>query len=78
MITENLADIFLVKKYNDDGGIERQKWVRVGVAFPHKNAPGYSLRFDIYPHKSDIDAGHNIVIKERDPDDERFQTSEYR
>lgn len=39
-------EVNIVSKYKTKDGEEKNRWVKVGVAFPMKNGPGYSLRLD--------------------------------
>ena len=70
----DVADVYLVKKYTDSAGVERQKWIQIGVAFPHSKGMGYSLVFDIYPSQAYIDSGHNMVIRARNDQIEKTFT----
>ena len=58
---------YVVEKYTA-GGEERSSWMRIGVAFPHKDGKGLTVQLQAIPVKGEI------VLREPDPksdDDDR-------
>jgi hypothetical protein len=42
-------DVLVVEKYEDDGGVEKSSWTRVGVAFAHKDGKGLNVELRAMP-----------------------------
>jgi hypothetical protein len=42
-------DVFVVENYEDDAGKEKSNWTRVGAAFPHKDAKGFTVELRAIP-----------------------------
>jgi hypothetical protein len=42
-------DVLVVEKYEDDGGVEKSNWTRVGVAFAHKDGKGLNVELRAMP-----------------------------
>ena len=48
--TENTRyDAYVVENYEDDAGVEKASWTRVGVAFPHKDGMGLNVELRAIP-----------------------------
>lgn len=42
-------DVFVVENYEDGAGTEKSNWMRVGVAFPHKDENGLNVELRAIP-----------------------------
>jgi hypothetical protein len=42
-------DVLVVEKYEDEGGVGKSNWTRVGVAFPHKDGLGLNVELRAIP-----------------------------
>jgi hypothetical protein len=47
--TAQRFDVFVVEDYKGKGGEEKASWLRVGVAFPHKDGKGFSAELRAVP-----------------------------
>lgn len=41
-------NVYSVEEYETDGG-KKRSWLKVGVAFPHKEGPGFNLQLRALP-----------------------------
>ena len=42
-------DVFAVRPFTGRGGKDANEWVKIGVAFPHKEKPGYNIQLVASP-----------------------------
>lgn len=42
-------DVFVVDNWTDNDGSPQANWIRVGIAFPHKDARGYNIEIKALP-----------------------------
>lgn len=42
-------DAYVVENYQDNGGAEKATWMRIGVAFPHKDGKGFNIKLRATP-----------------------------
>jgi hypothetical protein len=54
-------DAFVVQNFTDKDQKEQSSWMRVGVAFPHKDNKGFNLELQAVP------VGGKLVLREHDP-----------
>jgi hypothetical protein len=44
-----ILDVFSVSEFSDAAGNKRRRWIRLGVAFPHREGPGMNILLDALP-----------------------------
>ena len=54
-------DAFVVQNFTDKDQKEQSSWMRVGVAFPHKDAKGFNIELQAVP------VGGKLVLREHEP-----------
>jgi hypothetical protein len=60
--TKQRHDVFVVDNYTDkNDGSESANWIRVGVAFPHKDRKGFNIELKAMPTSG------KLVIREHEP-----------
>jgi hypothetical protein len=60
--TKQRHDVFVVDNYTDKhDGSENANWIRVGVAFPHKDRKGFNIELKAVPTSG------KLVIREHEP-----------
>jgi hypothetical protein len=42
-------NVYTVREFENAAGEKGKSWTRVGVAFPHKDAPGFNLELQALP-----------------------------
>jgi hypothetical protein len=42
-------DVFVVEDYKDKSGEDKASWLRVGIAFPHKDGKGFNAELCAVP-----------------------------
>ena len=42
-------NVFTVREYESGSGQKAKSWTKVGVAFPHRESPGFSLELNALP-----------------------------
>jgi hypothetical protein len=42
-------DVFVVEDYRDKSGEDKASWLRVGIAFPHKDGKGFNAELRAVP-----------------------------
>lgn len=42
-------NVFTVREYESGNGQKGKNWTKVGVAFPHREGPGFSLELNALP-----------------------------
>jgi hypothetical protein len=47
--TAQRFDVFVVEDYKDKSGEEKASWLRVGIAFPHKDGKGFNAELRAVP-----------------------------
>jgi hypothetical protein len=47
--TADRYDVFVVENYEDGAGTEKSNWMRIGVAFPHKDENGLNVELRAIP-----------------------------
>ena len=57
-------NVFTVEEYERDGK-KAKSWTKIGVAFPHKEGPGFSIELKAFP----VDG--RLVVLPPDPTDDR-------
>lgn len=61
----------MVRKYTAKDGSEKNKYTRIGVAFPYKNGKGYFLNLDAIPVPELIDGKLKLSIALSPPYEEK-------
>jgi hypothetical protein len=59
--TKPRHDVFVVDDWKDAEGTDRSTWMRVGVAFPHKDSKGFNMELKAIP------VSGKLVIREHEP-----------
>jgi len=54
-------DVFVVENWKDAEGGDQANWIRVGVAFPHKDRKGFNIEVNALP------VSGKFVIREHEP-----------
>ena len=57
-------DVYAVRPFQGKDGNDANEWIRIGVAFPHKEKPGYNLQLIATP----ID-GKLVMLPHEDKED---------
>ena len=47
--TAPYLNVFTVREYESSSGQKAKSWTKVGVAFPHREGPGFSLELNALP-----------------------------
>ncbi len=42
-------NVFTVEEYDTSEGEKARRWIRVGVAFPHAEGPGFNVELQCFP-----------------------------
>ena len=42
-------NVFTVREYEAGNGQKANQWIKVGVAFPHREGPGFNLELNALP-----------------------------
>jgi hypothetical protein len=42
-------DVFVVEDYKDKSGEDKASWLRIGIAFPHKDGKGFNAELRAVP-----------------------------
>jgi hypothetical protein len=42
-------NVFTVEEYDTPDGEKARRWIRVGVAFPHAEGPGFNIELQCFP-----------------------------
>ena len=65
MANNNTLGVYTVRKYTLHGE-ERSQWLKIGVAWPHKNGDGFSVRLTAFP----LDGVLTVIPFKKDDDKE--------
>jgi len=63
----NRYGVFVVETFTDKTGQEQTRWIRVGIAFPHKDGKGLNVECKAIP----VDG--KLVIRLHEPQDDNAE-----
>ncbi len=57
-------NVFTVREYETGSGQKAKNWTKVGVAFPHREGPGFNLELNALPMD-----GHLVALPPSEDED---------